>query len=589
VKVQRFVHNPIIRPHMDDRMGDNINGPSLIKVPEWVPNPLGKYYLYFAHHHGSYIRMAYADHLEGPWKIHTPGVLDLKDSLFSDHIASPDVHVLNETQEIRMYFHGCVPKTPHQMTRLAIARDGLHFEARPEILGSFYWRVFQWKDYFYTLEMPGTLRRSKSGCSDFEKGPTLFTKDMRHSAVQVIGNTLHVFYTNARDRPEQILWATINLEADWRQWRPAKPRTLLAPETEYEGADCPVEASTRGAVHGRVHQLRDPCIYEEDGKTYLLYSVAGEQGIAIGELLEIAQPPPAATQFNRMSSRITPDRVSKKIKKLSGDVWAKIRLRWALMRNAKHAQHYRATRAENPPTFIVGCGHSGTSLLLAVLGAHSKIAAVPYESHLAYDTATHLSGLKKNAQRQVIYFDELAISENKMRWVEKTPAHIHSIEDLFKLCPDARIIIIIRDGRDVACSIQDRTGSLEIGVQRWIKDNKIGQAFWPHPQVYRFKYEDLIEDFEKTMTAILHFMGEKFEERLIEYDKKPKLYYAGEIKRPPNVLGENHGLYRNWQINQPLFDGRGKWKRLSEEEKNLIKILAGDMLIEYGYAEDKNW
>jgi hypothetical protein len=35
-----------------------------------------------------------------------------------------------------------------------------------------------------------------------------------------------------------------------------------------------------------VRQLRDPAIYQEDGRTYLLYSVAGEHGIAIAELLE---------------------------------------------------------------------------------------------------------------------------------------------------------------------------------------------------------------------------------------------------------------------------------------------------------------
>jgi hypothetical protein len=35
---------------------------------------------------------------------------------------------------------------------------------------------------------------------------------------------------------------------------------------------------------GPVHELRDPAIYEEDGRLYLLYSVAGEQGIAIARL-----------------------------------------------------------------------------------------------------------------------------------------------------------------------------------------------------------------------------------------------------------------------------------------------------------------
>jgi len=34
----------------------------------------------------------------------------------------------------------------------------------------------------------------------------------------------------------------------------------------------------------QVRQLRDPALLETDGRTYLLYSVAGESGIAIAEL-----------------------------------------------------------------------------------------------------------------------------------------------------------------------------------------------------------------------------------------------------------------------------------------------------------------
>jgi hypothetical protein len=118
-------------------MADNINGPSLIRVPEWVQNPLGKYYLYFAHHQGTYIRLAYANKLEGPWRLHGPGVLWLADSFFENHIASPDVHVLNDHQEIRMYYHGCcLPDPPHQFTRLATSQDGLNFTAHPDILGT---------------------------------------------------------------------------------------------------------------------------------------------------------------------------------------------------------------------------------------------------------------------------------------------------------------------------------------------------------------------------------------------------------------------------------------------------------------------
>ena len=287
MKVRRFSKNPIITPHMDDRMEDNINGPSLIRVPEWIPNPLGRYYLYFAHHQGTYIRLAFADQLEGPWRLHHPGVLDLADSFFDSHIASPDVHVLEDRREIRMYYHGCcLPDPPHQVTRLATSQDGLNFTARPEILGSSYWRVFRWQGYWYTLEMPGIYRRSLTGTSEFEEGPRLFTPDMRHSAVQLKEDTLTVFYSNAHDSPERILWTSIHLDSDWHRWQTGPSRTLLTAETEYEGADCPVEESQRGSVHHPVHQLRDPCIFEDEGKTYLLYSVAGEQGIAIGELIE---------------------------------------------------------------------------------------------------------------------------------------------------------------------------------------------------------------------------------------------------------------------------------------------------------------
>lgn len=271
---------------MDDRMGDNINGPSLIRVPDWVPNALGKYYLYFAHHQGTYIRMAFADRIDGPWQIYSPGVLDLADSFFSSHIASPDVHVIEERREIRMYYHGCcMPAPPRQVTRLATSTDGLQFTACPEVLGASYWRAFPWNGYWYTLEMPGIFRRSRDGISDFEQGPTLFTEDMRHSAVLRLEDTLHVFFSNAHDCPERILWTSIHLDPDWSKWTTSKPTTLLTPEAEWEGADCPVQVSQRGSVHHRVHQLRDPCVFLDEGSTYLLYSVAGEHGIAIGELI----------------------------------------------------------------------------------------------------------------------------------------------------------------------------------------------------------------------------------------------------------------------------------------------------------------
>ena len=110
----RLKVNPIITPGMlPSGDGDNINGPSMIKVPDWIQSPLGKYYLYFAHHQGKYIRLAYADHPEGPWKIYEKGTLKREDCIFDDginklavkHIASPDLLIDPEKKELVMYFH----------------------------------------------------------------------------------------------------------------------------------------------------------------------------------------------------------------------------------------------------------------------------------------------------------------------------------------------------------------------------------------------------------------------------------------------------------------------------------------------------
>ncbi|MBI2950852.1 hypothetical protein HYY27_02090 [bacterium] len=270
---------------MDRRMGSNINGPSLIRVPDWLENPLGRYYLYFAHHKGEYIRLAHADRLEGPWSTHEPGTLQLEGSFCRGHVASPDVHVDHANREIRMYYHGPV-EGGGQESRVAISGDGIAFAPLPERLGNPYFRVFQWGGHFYALGMPGVFYRSRDGLARFEQGPTLFTEHMRHSAVRLDGDRLSVFYSNALDCPERILVSTIELTPDWMGWKASGPVTVLEPETEYEGADLPLEPSRRGWAPERVRQLRDPGIFREGGDTYLLYSVAGEHGIAVARLTD---------------------------------------------------------------------------------------------------------------------------------------------------------------------------------------------------------------------------------------------------------------------------------------------------------------
>jgi len=299
VTVTRLGDGPIITPDMDERMGGNIQGPSLIRVPDWVADPLGDYYLYFADHRGTYIRMAYADAVTGPWTVYTPGTLTLEASHFPTtcppcapspgsnaplyaHIASPDVHVRDDLEQIVMYLHG--RDAGSQLTRLAVSDNGIDFEGRGEVLGRPYFRVIEHGGWFYAMSMPGHLYRSRDGLSGFQPGPRFFSDDMRHSALLVRDDTLYVFYTNAGDAPERIFLSTIDLSGDWMTWTASEPVEVLRPETAYEGAELPVAPSRRGHIDERVNQLRDPAIFQEGDRTYLLYSVAGESGIAIAEL-----------------------------------------------------------------------------------------------------------------------------------------------------------------------------------------------------------------------------------------------------------------------------------------------------------------
>lgn len=299
---------PIVSVDDHPELEGNVNGPSLIAAPEWLPDPPGKYLLYFAHHEGHSIRLAASDDLVGPWKMITPAPLELERSLFASqapadaqlhqearefmargadgnypHIASPDVWVDHQTEQIRLYYHGRL-EDGRQRSRVALSRDGVNFAARMEIIGSPYLRIFYHADWFYAIAMPGQLYRSRDGLGDFETGPRLTAEAIRHHALLQHDEFWYVLWTRVGDSPERILLSALDMESDWQQWKFGETYEIHRAQKPWEGADMIPRASQYGAVKERVNQLRDPAIFIEDGKIYLLYAIAGEQGIAIGEL-----------------------------------------------------------------------------------------------------------------------------------------------------------------------------------------------------------------------------------------------------------------------------------------------------------------
>jgi len=318
--IERLLDAPIVGPDSHPTMGSNIQGPSVLSVPEWIEEPLGRLYLYFADHKGTYIRLAFADQVAGPWVVHAPGALQLVDSGFptepfevsdeevdairsryedvlgfdrmpSDlrgdltipHVASPDVHVDEAAGEVVCYFHG-LAELGRQASKVAVSTDGITFSVLPGEVPHTYLRAFLHDGATYGLAMPGVVYRSTDGRTGWEQGPILFGRDMRHSAVTVRDGTLHVFWTRVGDAPESILHSTVDLDGDWGRWRASEPAEVLRPERPWEGADLPVEPSIRGAAEGPVRQLRDPALFEDGGRTFLFYAVAGESGIGVAEI-----------------------------------------------------------------------------------------------------------------------------------------------------------------------------------------------------------------------------------------------------------------------------------------------------------------
>lgn len=299
---------PLLSVDEFPELGGNINGPSLVAAPDWLENAPAKYLLFFAHHEGQSIRLACSDALTGPWRLHKPDPLTLAQSRFATrrpseselcdearafiaddadgdypHIASPDVWVDHRHQEIRLYYHGRL-QDGRQRTRVAVSHNGVRFEARDDILSESYLRVFKRGNWFYGISMPARLCRSSDGLTPFEYGPRLTQESIRHHAWLEWQGRAYLLWTRVGDQPESILLSRVETGGDWRHWRLAETRLLHQAQRPWEGSELPALASRYGAVHQPANQLRDPAVFVENGKVYLLYSVMGERGIGIGEL-----------------------------------------------------------------------------------------------------------------------------------------------------------------------------------------------------------------------------------------------------------------------------------------------------------------
>lgn len=288
----------LLCPDSHASLGNNLNGPCVIEVPSWIPAPLGRYYMYFAHHQGHFIRMAFGDRLTGPWTVHAPGVLHLRDTPYRQtdippergiqfpyaHVASPNVHVDAERREIVMYYHG-LEDDGAQPTRVCFSADGLAFGRHSGPMMPSYFAGFRYEDGIYGISVGGLLHRGLGWDGPFETAPEAFASALlgpngekpRHFGIARDGAKLKLYFTRIGDAPERILKSTVNLEGHWQNWSASPPVEVLRPSQPWEGAETPIRASKVGTADPMEHALRDPFPFQ----SHLFFVGGGESAIGV--------------------------------------------------------------------------------------------------------------------------------------------------------------------------------------------------------------------------------------------------------------------------------------------------------------------
>jgi hypothetical protein len=234
------------------------------------------------------------------------------------------------------------------------------------------------------------------------------------------------------------------------------------------------------------------------------------------------------------------------------------------------------------PIFIVGTQRSGTTLLCRMLTAHPNIF-IKNEISDALATFSETSSKEKvlariNADLERAYgsqLDSFLQSAHKTRWGLKEPLLTHCLDSLVRNFPDAKLIIIIRDGRAVANSyIKSQWGVANIhsGAKRWKEEIGIQTAFAKaHPDKCLItKYEDIITTPEERMRTICEFLGETYTEKMIHYYNEPA--YLKKRKQSENAFRE---------LDATLMD---KWRsELTVSQINVFESIAGTVLQQHGY------
>lgn len=250
------------------------------------------------------------------------------------------------------------------------------------------------------------------------------------------------------------------------------------------------------------------------------------------------------------------------------------------------------------PIFILGCPRSGTTYLGNVLEAmpeasyYFEPAILKYYTRLIYEKKAPIGHARLFYQlclRSLL----LASPGTGPRIVEKNPNHLWVAETLCEIFPDARFVVISRDGRDTALSLLQKPWHLEKSATSG-KREPGGYLYGPYPHFYI--EDERREEFQHTSDLhrcawIWRRHAEQIEylKRALPRDQQFHLNYEDLILRPEATLcaildfiGEDRQTTRS-RVLAASRDGHatsiGRWKEFfGAQDLEIIEREAGDLL-----------
>ena len=251
---------------------------------------------------------------------------------------------------------------------------------------------------------------------------------------------------------------------------------------------------------------------------------------------------------------------------------------------------------------IVGCARSGTSILGELVAAHPDVTYL-FETHHLWESSG--SGVN-DSHRLGAAHATVCFQDRIRRWfrdqlgsgcviAEKTPRNVLRVPFLRAVLPEARIIHIVRDGRDVACSLVPGIGGAEwlhlkppswrrllattTGVVRcalaWKEILEIALedlATVPHLQV---RYEDLVIRPEDQAARIAEYL---------ELPPHPAVKdFCTKIQDATD--GSYHARHQSMWYRDDHRQRIGRWREnMTLEEQRLVEDSLHGLLRRLGYA-----